>query len=125
MDLKIKLLEVPDSGSYLIVIIRGLIEAEGFERLVRKVAESSESLLDCRVLIDLEEATLRLARRDILDLDQAVKSHLARSNLKMALVSSPETDRLQALSESLRGLGLKVAVFDDSRSAVAWLAERT
>jgi hypothetical protein len=125
MDLKIKLLELSDAGNYLIVITRGIIEAEGFERLLRKIAETSESLLDCRILIDLEEATLRLAHREILDLDHAVKSDLARPNLKMALVSSPETERLQALGESLRRLGLKVAVFEGSKSAVAWLAERT
>jgi hypothetical protein len=125
MDVKIKLLELSEAGNYLIVIAQGIIEAEGFERLLRKVAETSESLFDCRVLIDLEAATLRVGGREILGLDRAVRCNLARRNLKMALVSSPDSDRLQGVGEFLRRLGLKVAVFDAPKSAVAWLAQRT
>ena len=65
MDLKIKLLEMPDAANYLIVITGGMVDAEGFERIFRKIAETSESLLDCRSLIDVENATLRLDQLDI------------------------------------------------------------
>jgi hypothetical protein len=123
MDFRIKLLELAEAGTYLIVIAQGIIEAEGFERLLRKVAEASEPLFDCRVLIDLEEAALRFECREILGLAHTV-GDFARPNLKIALVSFPESERLRALAESLRRRGINSAVFDCPKSAVAWLSER-
>jgi hypothetical protein len=41
-------------------------------------------------------------------------------------VSSTDADdsaRLRALSDSLRSLGLQIAVFDDARGALAWLSD--
>jgi hypothetical protein len=126
MDLKIKLLEWPEGGNYLIVITRGLINAEGFERIFGKVAETSQALLDCRFLIDLEEATLTVEPLDIHLLVNGLGTDLRRHNNKIALVSSTDADdsaRLRALSDSLRSLGLQIAVFDDARGAVAWLSD--
>lgn len=126
MDLKIKLLEWPDGGNYLIVITRGLINGEGFERIFGKVAETSQGLLNCKFLIDLEEATLTPEPLDIHLLVNGLGADLRRHNSKVALVSSTGTDdsaRLRALSDSLRNLGLQIAVFDDARGAVAWLSD--
>ena len=126
MDLKIKLLEWPEGGNYLIVITRGLINAEGFEQIFGKVAETSQALLDCRFLIDLEEATLTVEPLDIHLLVNGLGTDLRRHNNKIALVSSTDADdsaRLRALSDSLRSLGLQIAVFDDARGAVAWLSD--
>jgi hypothetical protein len=126
MDLKIKLLEWPEGGNYLIVITRGLINAEGFERIFGKVAETSQALLDCRFLIDLEEATLTVEPLDIHLLVNGLGTDLRRHNNKIALVSSTDADdsaRLRALSDSLRSLGLQIAVFEDARGAVAWLSD--
>ena len=47
---------------------------------------------------------------------------------KSHFVSSTEIhefDRLSVLCASLRSLGLKVAAFDDAKSAVVWLADIT
>lgn len=128
MDLKIKLLEMPDAANYLIVITGGMIDAEGFERIFRKIAEASESLLGCKSLIDVENATLRLDRLDIHALDDALGSHLERHEIKIAFVSSldvAESKRLRVLRDSLSSLGLRVVVFDDPKSAVAWLSAAT
>jgi hypothetical protein len=128
MDLKIKLLEMPGAANYLIVITGGMVDAEGFERIFRKIAETSESLLDCRSLIDVENATLRLDRLDTHALDDALGTHLERHEIKIAFVSSidvVESKRLRVLRDSLSSLGLRVAVFDDPKSAVAWLSNGT
>ena len=128
MDLKIKLLEMPGAANYLIVITRGMVDAEGFERIFRKIAETSESLLDCRSLIDVENATLRLDRLDTHVLDDALGTHLERHEIKIAFVSSldvVESKRLRVLRDSLSSLGLRAAVFDDPKSAVAWLSNGT
>jgi hypothetical protein len=125
MDLKIKLLEWPDGGNYLIVISRGLINAEGLERIFGKVAETSQGLRNCKFLIDLEETTLTVEPFDTDLFVDGLRAGLRRHNSKIALVSSTGTDdsaRLRALSDSLRSLGLQIAVFDDARGAVAWLS---
>lgn len=128
MDLKIKLLEMPDAANYLIVITGGMVDAEGFERIFRKIAETSQSLLDCRSLIDVENATLRLDQLDIHALDDTLGTHLERHEIKIAFVSSldvVESKRLRVLRDSLSSLGLRVVVFDDPKSAVAWLSAAT
>lgn len=128
MDLKIKLLEMPDAANYLIVITGGMVDAEGFERIFRKIAETSESLLDCRSLIDVENATLRLDQLDIHALVDTLGTHLERHEIKIAFVSSldvAESKRLRVLRDSLSSLGLRVVVFDDPKSAVAWLSAAT
>lgn len=128
MNLKIKLLEMPDAANYLIVITGGMVDAEGFERIFRKIAETSKSLLDCRSLIDVENATLRLDQLDIHALDDTLGTHLERHKIKIAFVSSldvAESKRLRVLRDSLSSLGLRVVVFDDPKSAVAWLSAAT
>jgi hypothetical protein len=128
MDLKIKLLEMPGAANYLIVITGGMIDAKGFERIFREIADASQSLLGCKSLIDVENATLRLGRLDTHTLDDALGSHLKRREVKIAFVSSldvAESKRLRVLRDSLSSLGLRVAVFDDPKSAVAWLSDAT
>ena len=126
MDLKIKLLEWPEGGNYLILIARGLINAEGLELIFGKVAETSHCLLNCKFLIDLEEATLTVEPLDTHLLVNGFGADLRRHNRKIALVSASDADdsaRLRALSGSLRNLGLQITVFDDARGAIAWLSD--
>ena len=126
MDLKIKLLEWPEGGNYLILIARGLINADGFEWIFGKVAETSQGVLNCRFLIDLEAATLIGEPFDTRLLINGLGADLRLHNNKIALVSSTDADdsaRLRALSDSLRSLGLRIAVFDDARGAVALLSQ--
>ena len=122
MDLRIKLLEL-SGGNYLIVITRGLIDAGRFEQIFREVAATSQSLPNCKILIDLTDARLRLEPPDIDVLVNGLGHDLFRPDIKIAVVSSEidEFDRLRSLSASLCNLGLKVVVFDNAKGAVVWL----
>ena len=109
------------------VIARGLVDLERFEEIFREVSATSKSLLNCKVLIDLADARTRLELPDIAVLNSLGRD-LLRPNHQIAFVSSTEIhkfDRLSVLSASLRSLGLKVAAFDDAKSAVVWLADIT
>ena len=80
---------------------------------------------DCKFLIDLEEASLRLDPSDIDVLVHALNSDLGHHGSKIAFLSSAEveSERLRVVSDSLCTLGLKVAVFDDAKSAVVWVSD--
>ena len=126
MDFQIKLLQFKSSGNHLIVIIRGLIDADGFKQVFHKAAEAARSLPDCMVLIDLEDAALRIEPADIHAIVDALEPNLWPHKHKIALVSSPEAEKfdpLYVLGAYLSGLGLRVAVFKETKSAVGWLGD--
>ncbi len=126
VHLKTKLLEL-SGKNYLMVIARGLVDLERFEEIFREVSATSKSLLNCKVLIDLADARIRLELPDIAVLNSFGRDLLPPNN-QIALVSSTnidEFDRLNLLSASLCSLDLKVAAFDDAKSAVVWLAYLT
>jgi hypothetical protein len=126
MDLKIKFLQSQERGNHLIVITGGLIDAEGLEQIFRKIVETTQPLLSCKVLIDLEEAILKLEYGDIHRLVSRFGPDLSPDKIKIALVSSREIDdsnRLRVLSALLQKLGLQVDVFGDAKGAVTWLSE--
>ena len=125
MDLKIKLLKL-SGANYLIVITRELIDAGRFEQIFREVAATCQSLPNCKILIDLADARLRLEPPDIDVLINGLGHDLFRPDVKIAVVSSTEIDdfdRLRSLSASLWSLSLKVAVFDNATDAVVWLGD--
>jgi hypothetical protein len=122
MNLEIKLLQLPERGNHLIVIIGGIIDPV-MEQIFREVTEKIQSLLDCKVLIDLDAADLRFEPAD-LQVVCALAAALGHRSIKIALVSSPGTDadRLDLLRDSLCRAGLTAALFDDLKSAVTWLS---
>jgi len=125
MNLEIKLLQLPERGNHLIVIAGGILDSAELEQIFRQVEEKTQSLLDCKVLIDLDAADLRFVTADLQVVFHALAAGLSHRSIKIALVSSPkidESDRLDALRASLSSAGLKVALFDDAKSAVAWLS---
>jgi hypothetical protein len=127
VDLKTKFLEL-SGGNYLMVIARGRVDAEGLEEIFREVSATSKSRLDFKVLIDLANSRIRLALPDIDVLVNSLEHHLLHRNIQIAVASSIESDefdRLCVLCASLRSLGLKIAAFDDAKSAVVWLANIT
>jgi hypothetical protein len=77
-----------------------------------------------QVLIDLDTADLRLDPGDLHGVFQTLAADLGHCSIKMALVSSPGTDAdwLDLLRAYLCRAGLSVALFDDPKSAVAWLS---
>lgn len=128
MDLNVKLLQSPNGKNQLIIVTGGLIDTEGLERIFRHVAETIQRLFDCQVLIDFEDAHLRLEPADIDGIVNELGPDLRRGNSKIALVSSAETDapeQLRVLSDSLRSQDLSVAMFDNAQAAVTWLVNTT
>ncbi len=110
------------------IIARGQVDAEGLEEIFREVSATSKSRLNFKVLIDLADSRIRFALPDIDVLVNSLEHHLLHRNIQVAFLSSTEIhefDRLSVLCASLRSLGLKVAAFDDAKSAVVWLADIT
>jgi hypothetical protein len=124
MDVNVKLLESPDGKNHLIIIVRGLIDAEGLEEIFRQVTEIIQHHFDCRILIDFEKANLRMNPKDIDKLVHRLGPDLRLGNIKIALVSPAETgdsEHVKVLSESLRREDLTTAVFQNAKEAVSWL----
>jgi hypothetical protein len=128
MDLNIKLLKLPDGENHLIIITGELIDAEGLKKIFRQVEDTTQFLLNCKVLIDLENASLRIEPQEIQVLVRGLGCDLWHRNIRLALVSPPDIhsfERLALLSESLCSQGLRAAVFDNAREAVNWLINLT
>jgi hypothetical protein len=126
MNTKFKVLKL-SGGNYLIAIAGGEIDGDGLARIFREVSELSPSLLNCKVLIDLEAARLRLQASDMDALFYALQPELGPHKIQIAVVSAPEIDisnRLRLLTDSLSSAGLKVAVFGDTKSALGWLSDK-
>ena len=126
MDLNVKLLPSPGGRNDLIIIAGGLIDAEGLERIFRAVAETIRQLFSCKILIDFENANLRIEPADIDELVSRLGPDLRLGNIAIALVSSAETaepEQLRVLSDSLCREDLRAAVFHKAQEAVLWLID--
>lgn len=124
MDLNIKLLRSPEGRNHLIMIARGLIDAEGLKLIFRQAAETIQELFNCNVLIDFENANLTLSPLDIDVLISGLGPDLRLGNIKIALVSSAEVEELEQLRvlyDSLSREDLRAAVFDNPDEATRWL----
>ncbi len=124
MDFHFKLVQLTERGNHLIVITRGLIDAAGFRQVLGKIAEDTRSLPHCMVMIDLEDAELRIEDAEFSDIASGLNPDLWPQTNKIALVSSniDKFDRLSALSQTLCGMGFRVAVFREDKAAVDWLS---
>ena len=123
MELNMKLLQSPE-GNHLIIIARGPIGVEALEQILRRAAETTQPLLNCKVLIDFEAANVRLKASDVPALVDGFGIDAWSHDIKIALVSPPEIDKsvqLGVLSDLLCCQGLRVALFDNARGAVNWL----
>jgi hypothetical protein len=126
MDLQIKLFSGLDRGNHVIVITRGLLDLEGLKQIFRNVADTSRSLLDCRILVDLQEATCCLEPGDIRQFAVNLRPEFWPPTNRVALVSVPEPmdySRLCLLSTFLSNRRIRNAVFKDTKSALTWLVE--
>jgi len=126
MDLNVKLLPSPGGRNDLIIIAGGLIDAEGLERIFRAVAETIRQLFSCKILIDFENANLRIEPADIDELVSRLGPDLRLGNIAIALVSSAETaepEQLRVLRDSLCREDLRAAVFHKAQEAVLWLID--
>jgi hypothetical protein len=128
MNLNIKLLKSPDGENHLIIITGELTDAEGLKKIFRQVEDTTQLLLNCKVLVDLEDASLRIEPQEIHTLVHGLGRDLSHRNIRLALVSPPDIrtfEQLALLSKSLCSQGLRTAVFDNARQAVSWLIDLT
>jgi hypothetical protein len=126
MDVNVKLLESQDGSNHLIIIVSGLVDAEGLERIFRQVTEIILHHFNCKILIDFEKASLRIDPKDVDDLVRRLGPDLRLGNIKIALVSPAETgepEQVKVLSESLCREDLRAAVFHKAQEAVLWLID--
>jgi hypothetical protein len=128
MDLQIKLFSGLDRGNHVIVITRGLVDLEGLRQIFRNIVDTTRSLLDCRVLVDLQDATYCLEPGELHDFAVNLRPEFWPPTNRVALVSVPEPQdycRLCLLSTFLSNRRIRNAVFKDTRSALSWLVEVT
>lgn len=124
MELKIKLLELLEGSYYLIVIAQGKIDSEALKRVFTEVQKITRPLLHCKVFIDFGEASLQVRATALHAIATQLELHSKTTVTKMAVVSSEfdHCGRLQLLRDSLCSRGFRVAVFDNTTSAAAWLS---
>ena len=124
MDFHLKLVQLTEKGNHLIVITGGLIDAGGFRQIFRRIAEKSQSLPQCMIMIDLEDAELKLDPADFDAIASEFDSVQWQVANKIALVSSDagKFNQLVGLSQTLRNRGLNVAAFNGDKAAVEWLS---
>ena len=126
MDFQIKLFSWPDRGNHLIMITRGILDVGGLEQVFREMATVTQSLLDCKVVIDLQDAVCNLGTIDIQAFANGRKPAAWSGKQKVAMLSPREVeqyDQLVLLTSGLSKQGFKIAVFYDSKAAVSWLAD--
>jgi hypothetical protein len=126
MDLQIKLFSGLDRGNHVIIITRGSVDIDGFREIFRNVVNTTRSLLDCKVLIDLQDATYKLEPGDIRAFAENLRPEYWPSTNRVALVSEPDPQdyrQLCVLSTFLSNRAIKNAVFKDTKTAVSWLTE--
>jgi hypothetical protein len=126
MRFKVKLLHWPDAGHHAVVITRGVVDARDVVNILRAITHATESLLDCKVLIDFEDAECRISASDRASVIDSVGPQPGIQRKKIALVSGARQEQHAALimlSAWLSACGLTVAVFHALGDATAWLAE--
>jgi hypothetical protein len=125
MDLKIKLLELFEGSHYLIVIAHGEIDREGLKQIFNEIEKTTRTLASCKVFIDLEEASLNVRPPAIHGIANQLQLHLKSDSIKLAVVASKfdRCGRLHLLRDLLCSQGLRVAVFDNTKNAAAWLSD--
>jgi hypothetical protein len=126
MKIQLKLLLWPEAGNHVVMIVRGQIYAAGFDQIAREINRVCNPLPNCKVIIDLQDATYRLESEEIQTLVDRFKPNQWPDAHKIALVASSEIeqyDQLSTLRYALANHGLKVAVFRDAKAATRWLAD--
>ena len=126
MDLQVKLFRGLHRGDHVIIITRGSIDIDGFKQIFRNVADTTQTLLDCKVLIDLQDSTYSLELADIRAFVDNLRPEFWPPTNRVALVSIPDPhhySELRTLSMLLSNRAIKNAVFRDTKDAVSWLVE--
>jgi hypothetical protein len=125
MDLQVRLFRLHTEGTYLFAIPHGLMDIAGIKTLFHEIAKSTQSLLYCKVLIDLNDVNVRLDLAEVNAFIAALKHDLWPSGNRVALIVPPhlpELSTLMQLRTDLAQRGLKIAVFTNTKTAIDWLS---
>ena len=126
MSYQIKLLSLPAIGNYVITFGRGVLRTQELERLLVEVTHAAQSLADCKVLIDLQDATVQISPMDLGKLITGMQIDLWLGDIKIAILAAPPVEQhnlLRSLARSLSMLQVKIALFDQTEKALRWLTE--
>ena len=126
MDFQVKLFSWPDRGNHLILITRGLLDIVALEQIFQEVTKVTHSLLDCKVMMDLQDAICDLKNADIQAFVDGMTADGWPSGNKVAVLSPREIEqyeKLSMLTSGLSKLGYQIALFYESKTAVSWLAD--
>lgn len=125
MHIKDKLFGWPE-GNYMIMIARGTLNGRGLEQILIRASAATLARANCKILIDLMDATCKIAPAEIDRVFSELRPDLYPAQSKIALVSALDDDHhasLSDLSTCLAKYGFHIAVFRDSKAAVDWLAD--
>jgi hypothetical protein len=130
MNYQIDVFCLQDDGNCLGIVVRGLMDRQAFLRLMQALGKLTKPLSDCKVLLDLRDVTCDLGLEDLVELqaELSIFPWTAVGKLKLAMVTTPHPEQyhgLRQLTLPVSQLGVDVAVFDEEKRALAWLAEET
>ena len=124
MNVQMKLLRGVD-GNHLILIVSGLVHVNGVQLVLERVINASRELLDCNVLLDFQDSTLRVLPSEFATLVKEFDFSGWPHNNTVVLVSKTSSEQYQQiaiLAEGLASNRIKVAAFPDIKEAVNWLS---
>jgi hypothetical protein len=124
MDFQVKLFTWSDTGNHLIVIVRGVLNSTEFKRLFNEITATTRPLNECKVLVDLSDATCALELSEVEGLLGQLSFDSWAEGNKLALVSGAERNDYQIylLRAGLASRGIAVRAYHDSKIAIDWLA---
>lgn len=128
MEFQAKLFSWQDTGNHLFVIARGAMDGPDLTRLFGKIRAQTQSLSECKVLVDLSDGTCQVDVDEIERLVAGLDLEGWAAGNRIALLSAPEIidyHRLYFLRTAVAGRGLVVGVFRNLEAALDWLAGRT
>ncbi len=125
MDLQVRLFRLHTEGTYLFMIAHGLMDIAGITTLFNEIAKGTQSLLYCKVLLDLNDAKVSLDLAEVNAFIAGLKHDPWPSGNKVALIVPPHLPQLSTLVQlrtDLAQRGLKIAVFTNTKTAIDWLS---
>jgi hypothetical protein len=124
MNYQIKVLRGLDRGDYVIMLARGAVDTAGLEQILDKLIDASEPLLNCKALVDFQDAIFTFLPSDITEFLTTLELKRWPRNSKIAFISSAQSEQyrpLAMLGDGLSKMKINAGVFYEMREAIDWL----
>ena len=125
MDYQIKILRGLDRDNYVIMFIRGSMDIAAFLHVLDKLAEATQTFLDCKFLVDFQDSKCQFLPSDVREIALTFDVSAWPHSNKIALISSPDREQyhhLGILGDCLLDMKIDVSVFYEMHDAISWLA---